>query len=205
MQEQAGAALTPTAPRTEDTPAPSRAGVLRWYALAAVVTLVLDQASKAWALGVLDGGRQVPLIGEVLSLRVIRNSGAAFSIGDSMTWVMTLVALAVTAAILAAARRLGSARWALALGLLLGGSLGNLADRFFREPGPLRGHVVDFIDYAGWFVGNVADIAIVGGAALLIWLVFANVELDGTPPEHAAETRGADPAVPAAEEENPDG
>ena len=94
-----------------------------------------------------------------------------------MTWVMTLVAVGVTLAILWAALRVGSGRWALALGLLLGGSLGNLYDRFFRDPAPLHGHVVDFIDYGGLFVGNVADIAIVGGAAVLVWLTFANIGL----------------------------
>ena len=187
MQEPAGAALS--APRTPDddgTPAASaRPGVLRRYVLAAIITLVLDQASKVWALGALADGRVRPLIGDVLSLRLIHNSGAAFSIGDSMTWVMTLIAVAVTLAILWASRRVGSMRWALALGLLLGGSLGNLVDRFFRDPGPLRGHVVDFIDYGGLFVGNVADIAIVAGACLLIWLVFTNVGLDGSRPQHA--------------------
>lgn len=189
MQESTGAALS--APRThhdDDTPAAgSRTGVLRWYAIAAITALVLDQASKVWALGALTDGEQIPLIGDLLSLRLIRNSGAAFSIGDSMTWVMTLFAVAVTAAIVWVTPRIGSARWSLALGLLLGGSLGNLYDRFFREPGPLRGHVIDFIDYNGFFVGNVADIAIVGGAGLLIWLVFTNIGLDGTHPQHIAD------------------
>lgn len=206
MQEQAGAALTSTAPSDEDTPAAEvRSGVLRWYVLAAVTTFVADQASKIWAVAALDGAKDISLIGDLLSLRVIHNSGAAFSIGDSMTWVMTLVALAVTVAILAVAPRIGSARWSLALGLILGGSLGNLYDRFFRDPGPLRGHVVDFIDYGGLFVGNIADIAIVGGAALLMRLVFTNIGMDGTRPEHAADTRGDDLAAPTAEEENPDG
>ena len=187
MQESTGAALSAQrTPRTDDTPAAGhRPGVLRWYLIAAITTLGLDQASKVWALANLTEGRVVPLLGEVLSLRLIRNSGAAFSIGGSQTWVMTLIAIAVTLAILWVTPRIGSARWSLALGLLLGGSLGNLYDRFFREPGPLRGHVVDFIDYGGLFVGNIADIAIVGGAALLIWLVFTNIGLDGSHPQHA--------------------
>lgn len=188
MQESTGAALSaPDTPPDHDTPASrSRPGVLRWYVIAAVVTLVLDQATKVWALGALTDGRVVPLVGDLLSLRLIRNSGAAFSIGDDMTWVMTLVAVGVTLAILWAALRLGSGRWALSLGLLLGGSLGNLYDRFFRDPAPLHGHVVDFIDYGGLFVGNIADIAIVGGAAVLVWLTFANIGLDGSRPQHAA-------------------
>lgn len=189
MQESTGAALSAQrTPSDDDTPAArSRTGVLRWYLIAAVTTLALDQASKVWALGALSDGRTRPLIGELLSLRLIRNSGAAFSIGDSMTWVMTLVAVAVTAAIVWVTPRIRSSRWSLALGLLLGGSVGNLFDRFFREPGPLRGHVVDFIDYGGLFVGNVADIAIVVGAGLLIWLVFTNIGIDGARPQHAAD------------------
>lgn len=189
MQESTGAALS--APRTPDddgTPAANaRPGVLRRYVLAAILALALDQASKVWALAELGDGRSRPLIGELLSLRLIHNSGAAFSIGDSMTWVMTLVAVCVTLAILWASRRVASTHWGLALGLLLGGSLGNLYDRFFRPPGPLRGHVVDFIDYGGLFVGNIADIAIVAGAAMLIWLVFTNQGLDGSRPQHAKE------------------
>lgn len=194
MQEQAGAPLSATEPPdpSADEPrgAPAGRSVLRWYAIAAVITLVLDQASKAWAVGALEGARVIPLIGDVLSLRLIRNSGAAFSIGDSMTWVMTLVAIAVTVAILVVVPRIGSTRWSLALGLLLGGSLGNLADRFFREPGPLHGHVIDFIDYGGLFVGNIADIAIVGGAGILLWLVFTNIEMDGTRPDPEEESDG---------------
>ena len=69
---------------------------------------------------------------------------------------------ASSSSIVVAARRIGSAAWAWALGLLLGGALGNLTDRLSANPGPGRGHVVDFIDYFGLFIGNVADIAIVG-------------------------------------------
>ncbi|CAM4113037.1 signal peptidase II [Janibacter anophelis] len=195
MQESTGTALSaPHSPHDDGTPAEtSRSGVLRWYVIAAIVTLALDQASKVWALGALDDGRVRPLIGEVLSLRLIHNSGAAFSIGGSATWLMTLIAVGVTLAILWSSLRVGSLRWGLALGLLLGGSLGNLYDRFFRPPGPLEGHVVDFIDYGGLFVGNVADIGIVGGAGLLVWLVFSNIGLDGSRPQHAADRHADDP------------
>lgn len=187
MQEHTGAPLSATQPPEGGATIPARARVriLAWYVVTAVVVLVVDQASKVWALRTLDGEPGVGLIGDVLGLRLIRNSGAAFSIGGSMTWVMSLVAVAVTLAILASVPRIGSSRWSLALGLLLGGSLGNLYDRFFREPGPLQGHVIDFIDYGGLFVGNVADIAIVGGAGLLLWLVFTNIGIDGSRPQHA--------------------
>ncbi|WP_338751642.1 signal peptidase II [Janibacter alittae] len=193
MQEHTGASLSATQPpRDGDTgPAGSRTRVLAWYVIAAALVLVIDQVSKVWALTALEGEPGVSLVGDLLGLRLIRNSGAAFSIGDSMTWVMTLVAMAVTVAILAVAPRIGSARWSLALGLVLGGSLGNLVDRFFRDPGPLEGHVIDFIDYGGLFVGNVADIAIVGGALLLLWLVFTNIGIDGSHPQHASGRRHA--------------
>lgn len=202
MQEQAGAPLSAEEPPEPDPAAPSgdsastepahatqrppRKAVLLWYIGAALVVYLLDQGSKVWAVRALDDGAVTPLVGDLLSLRLIRNSGAAFSIGDSMTWMMTLIAVAVTVAILVVAPRIGSHRWSLALGLLLGGSLGNLHDRFFREPGPLHGHVIDFIDYGGFFVGNVADIAIVLGALLLLWLVFTNIDMDGTRPKHVA-------------------
>lgn len=188
MQEHTGAPLSAIQPPGdgETTPARSRARILAWYAVTAIVVLGIDQASKVWALRTLDGEPGGRLIGDLIGLRLIRNSGAAFSIGGSMTWVMSLVAVAVTVAILAAIPRIGSVRWSLALGLLLGGSLGNLYDRFFREPGPLQGHVIDFIDYGGLFVGNIADIAIVGGAGLLLWLVFTNIGIDGSRPQHAA-------------------
>ncbi|WP_277455199.1 signal peptidase II [Janibacter sp. DB-40] len=187
MQEHTGAPLSATQPPVdgEATPARSRARILAWYFITAIVVLGIDQASKVWALRTLDGEPGARLIGDLIGLRLIRNSGAAFSIGGSMTWVMSLVAVGVTVAILAVVPRIGSARWSLALGLLLGGSLGNLYDRFFREPGPLQGHVIDFIDYGGLFVGNIADIAIVGGAGLLLWLVFTNIGIDGSRPQHA--------------------
>lgn len=206
MQEQAGAPLSATEPPEPDPVEPSGAArsstssrkrggparrtVLLWYVLAAAVVYALDQASKAWAVRALDDGAVTPLVGDLLSLRLIRNSGAAFSIGDQMTWLMTLIAVGVTVAIIVVAPRVGSARWSLALGLLLGGSLGNLYDRFFREPAPLHGHVIDFIDYGGFFVGNVADIAIVLGALLLLWLVFTNIDMDGSRPGTAGGTDG---------------
>ena len=77
-------------------------------------------------------------------------------------------------------RNLASRSWAVALGLVLGGAVGNLIDRLLREPGFLRGHVIDFIDYGGYFVGNVADIAIVLAAAGIIVLSLGGWEIDGT-------------------------
>jgi len=153
----------------------------------ALVVLVIDQGTKVWALNSLTPGEKVDLIGSFISLNLIRNPGAAFSIGDGATWILTIVSLAILGWVLVAARKVGTMAWAVALGLLLGGAVGNLGDRFFREPGPGRGHVVDFIDYFGWFIGNVADIAIVVGAGIIMVLAYRGTPVSGPPhhPEHA--------------------
>jgi signal peptidase II len=156
-------------------------------ALAAVMFLV-DQLSKTWALASLTPGDPVPLVGSWIELDLIRNPGAAFSLGDGSTWLLTAISVGIVVWVLFAARRVGTMPWAVALGLLLGGALGNIADRLFREPGPGRGHVVDFIDYFGLFIGNVADIAIVVAAGLIMVLAFLGVPLRGP-----VRARAADP------------
>ena len=146
----------------------------------ATVTLLADQLTKVWALQALTPGEPVNLIGEYLRLNLIRNPGAAFSIGNQATWLLTIVALGVLVVIIASMRRLGHRGWAVCLGLLLGGAVGTLADRFFREPGVGRGHVVDMIDYGGLFIGNVADIAIVAAALAIAVLAWRGIGLEGT-------------------------
>jgi len=153
---------------------------LRWLlAAVAVVVFVADQASKAWALAVLTDQPPHPLLGSALQLWLIRNPGAAFSLGTGSTWLLTILAVVVMAMIIRSSRRLGSVGWTWAFGLVLGGALGNLTDRLTREPGFGRGHVVDFIDYNGWFIGNVADIAIVSAAVLIGLLAVRGIGLDG--------------------------
>lgn len=146
--------------------------------LMAICALVLDQGTKALALNNLQLGEYVPVIDGLLGWRLVFNPGAAFSFGTGMTWVFTLVMAGVSIAILGFAPRVHSRAWALSLGALLGGALGNLVDRLAREPGFGIGHVVDFIDY-GVFVGNVADIAVVGAALAMVVLSFAGVSWDG--------------------------
>lgn len=173
------------------------------FLLIAAGVLAADQLTKVWALENLEEGRWRPLVGELLQLTLVFNPGAALSLGTGMTWVLTLVAVAVTFVVVRSARRLGSWAWAVALGLLLGGALGNLYDRFFREPGFARGHVVDFIDWFGWFVGNVADIAIVVAAGLMILQTFRGTRLDGTREGHEDAPQGAagdEGRTPGAEE-----
>jgi len=145
-----------------------------------VVVLLVDQLSKVWALSALEGEGRRELLGSLLGFELVRNPGAALSIATGMTWLLTLVAIAVVVVVVRAARRIGSMLWAVALGLLLGGALGNLGDRLFRAPGVARGHVVDFIAYGNWFVGNVADIAIVVAAVLVVLLAVLGIRIDGT-------------------------
>lgn len=185
MQDEAGAPLIAAhdSPSTPQRPT-DRRGLFALMAGSAVVAYALDQATKAWALSSLDVGSPVNVVGELIRLNLIRNAGAAFSIGDNATWVLTLIAFGVLVVIIRTARRIGSRGWAWALGLLLGGSLGNLTDRMTREPGPGRGHVVDFIDYFGLFIGNVADIAIVGAALLIGLLALRGIGVDGRRPHH---------------------
>ncbi|MDF2143728.1 signal peptidase II [Knoellia sp. p5-6-4] len=196
MQDEAGAPLiaahdeTTPPEQTTDTSALQRSRLFAVLGGTAAVVLLLDQLSKLWALRSLTPGDPVDLVGSLIRLNLIRNPGAAFSIGTGATWVLTLIACGVLVFILVTARRLGSTAWAWALGLLLGGSLGNLADRVFREPGPGRGHVVDFIDYFGWFIGNVADIAIVGAAGVIAVLATMGIGVDGARPEHGRHEAG---------------
>lgn len=148
----------------------------------AASVLVVDQLTKALALRSLDDGRVTHLLGDLLSLRLVANAGAAFSIGTGSTWVFTILALAVSIFVTREiARGVTNRWWVVTLGALLGGALGNLADRVFRPPALGRGHVVDFIDYAGFFVGNVADIAIVGSAVVIAWLSFRDIPLRARP------------------------
>ncbi|ROR71832.1 signal peptidase II [Bogoriella caseilytica] len=175
----------------------------RLIGLVAVLTVVVlgsDQATKYLAEARLDDGVFVSLWDDYLGLQLVYNSGAAFGLADGLTWVLTIVAIAVALAVVRFARKLGSLTWAVALGLLLGGCLGNLYDRLAREPGIGRGHVVDFINYNGWFIGNVADIAIVVAAGLIVILALAGREIDGT--RHAdAEKREPDTAAGQVSEE----
>ncbi|GAB3687692.1 signal peptidase II [Angustibacter aerolatus] len=144
-----------------------------------LAVLAVDQATKALAVARLRPDDPVPLVGELLQLHLIRNPGAAFSLGTGATWVLTVVAAVIVVVVVRSARRLGSRAWAVALGLLLGGALGNLVDRLVRTPGLGRGHVVDFIAYGHLFIGNVADVAIVVAAALMALLSLRGVGLDG--------------------------
>ncbi|MGO1057337.1 signal peptidase II [Crossiella sp. CA198] len=166
---------------TETTPAnPAAPRRLPLILLVAAVLLVLDQLTKLWAVDALTGQAPIPVIGEFIRFRLLYNPGAAFSLGADSTWVFAILSGVAVIALVWIALRVRSTGWALALGLLLGGASTHLLDRLFRDPGFARGHVVDFIDYNGWFVGNVADIALFFGAVALLVLSFRGINLDGS-------------------------
>ena len=129
--------------------------------------IITDQASKMWARTALDASDSIPLIGQWLSLRLVHNSGAAFSLAAGKTWILTAFTVVIIGVLAVLARRVHRASTLLAIALLAGGAVGNLIDRLSAEPGFGVGHVTDFIAYGTWFVGNVADIWIVLGAPLL--------------------------------------
>ncbi|WP_308164982.1 signal peptidase II [Arcanobacterium phocae] len=135
--------------------------------IAAVVVLV-DQLSKIWALTALSDGQTIPVIGDFISLHLVFNPGAAFSFLDNATWVFTILGTIFVVGALFFIRRLHTASLLYTAAVIWGGALGNLIDRFVRPPGFARGHVIDFIQYSDWFIGNIADIALVAGFGVLI-------------------------------------
>lgn len=173
---------TPGQPSGAVHPGTRRIPPLAYLWGTALAVLVADQLTKIWAVQALAGRGRTAVVGDLLGLVLVRNPGAAFSFATGQTWIFTIVAAVVIAVVLRVSRRLASTTWAVALGLVLGGAVGNLVDRLVRAPGVFRGHVVDFIDYGGRFVGNVADIAIVAAAALIIVLSLRGTELDGSRP-----------------------
>jgi signal peptidase II len=170
--------------RVDAPAAAARPAGARWLliALVAAAALALDQATKAWAVAALDGGRVIELVGS-LQLQLYRNSGAAFSLGDGRGPLISLLALAVVAVLLRTGRHAASRPMAVALGLVLGGAIGNLLDRAFRGgDGLLGGAVIDFIDLQWWPVFNLADAAIVVGAALLFVAQWREADPPAEPP-----------------------
>lgn len=158
-----------------------RSRALLLLALAAFGVLLLDQLTKFWVVTHLPEGEVVPVLGWLLQWHFVRNPGAAFSLASGSTWIFTILAFGVGVAIIWFSRRIQSRLWALFLGLLLGGTLGNLTDRLFREPGFPQGHVVDFIA-TPWLlpaIYNVADIAIVSSMVIFAWISLRGIGVDG--------------------------
>ncbi|CAL9315433.1 signal peptidase II [Streptomyces sp. SudanB182_2057] len=145
----------------------------------AAFAYALDLISKMLVVARLEGRAPIRVVGDLLELHVIRNPGAAFSFGAAFTVIFSLIAAIVIVVIIRLARKLYSFPWAVALGLLLGGALGNLTDRIFRSPGVFEGAVVDFIAPKGFAVFNLADSAIVCGGILIVVLSFYGLDPDG--------------------------
>ncbi len=184
MQATRGAPLT----RAGDQPpldAPDTSGTssasprIGLCAVVFAVTYAADVVSKIVAVRLLSAGSDVVVVPGVLDLHLTRNPGAAFSVATGMTVLLSLLAVVVVVVLVRVAARLRDRTWAVALGLLLGGALGNLTDRLVRAPGPLRGHVVDFVQLPHWPVFNVADSSIVIAAVLIGWQSVRGVGVDG--------------------------
>ncbi|MGZ4649692.1 MAG: signal peptidase II [Kineosporiaceae bacterium] len=156
-----------------------RRGLVAALLLTAATVVLLDQLTKAWAVRTLGDGRTIEVVGSLVQLRLFRNPGAAFSFATGTTWIFTIIATVVSIVIVRISRRLGSVWWAVTLGLLLGGAVGNLLDRLLREPGFARGHVVDFIDLPRLFVFNLADASITVAAVLIAVLGLRGIGIDG--------------------------
>jgi signal peptidase II len=149
------------------------------FGIAALV-VVLDQVTKLLAIRYLEGQDPIELLGGLVTLTFLRNPGAAFSIGTGYTFIFTAIAITVAVVIVRSSRKLGSVGWAVAFGGLLGGAIGNLLDRLFREPGFFQGHVVDWITFPNFAVFNLADSAIVCSAVLMVLLALRGIEIDGS-------------------------
>jgi signal peptidase II len=166
--------------------------------LAAVALLVfaLDQGAKYLVLENFKENYLVPVLGEFLQFRLVKNPGAAFSLLSGSTWIFAITASIVVVLIVVFARRIHSRGWAVVFGLLLGGTTGNLYDRLFREPGFGLGHVIDFLQlYLFPAIFNVADIAITSSMAIFIILSLRGVGIDGK----RSPRRVPKPATEAAE------
>jgi signal peptidase II len=154
-------------------------------AIIAASVVLLDLLTKIIAVAMLTPGESPSILGGFVHFSIIRNPGAAFSMATGMTWVLALIAIAVVVVIIRMAPRLRSTPWAVALGLVLGGAIGNLIDRIFRSPGFLQGHVVDFVSVFGpngqYFpIFNVADSAITIGGITVVVTALLGIDFDGT-------------------------
>ena len=213
MQAARGTSLSSGSGDHESRPGPddtSSGGTVRrsrrrvWpvFAAVALAAYLIDLTTKQLALTHLqeaDGSRpRVDLVGDLLGLQLAFNPGAAFSLGEDFTVVISCVAIVATVVVLVVSARLRSTLWAVALGILLAGITGNLTDRLFRDPAPFHGHVVDMIELPNFPIFNVADMCINIAAVLIVVQAFRGVRVDGSRIEEA-EKGTPDEAGDAAE------
>ncbi|WP_322098495.1 signal peptidase II [Nakamurella alba] len=194
-----------------DVPAPAqpprRIGIL---AALALLVVVLDQIVKVIVVANLEPGVPHRALGGLVYFTLIRNPGAAFGLADSMTWLLSLIVIAVIVWIIRIAGRLRSTIWAVSLGLILGGAVGNLIDRIFRAPGFLRGHVVDYIslfETAGqhFAIFNLADMGITFGGVILVLAALLGVEVDGRRTKDVERERAEQKSAEQKKDEQADG
>ena len=168
MSESTTPALPPQPTEVQRRAVPSRAVIVAIGLALAVVALVADRVTKHLALEHLSETERIPLLGDWFGLQLAFNTGASFSLGSEMTLLITIVGILAVIAVTIAIIRTRSRLWAAGLGLVLGGAVGNIIDRFVAEPGGGRGAVTDMLAYGNWFIGNVADFVIGVGVGLII-------------------------------------
>jgi len=179
MQATRGTSLSSTGPAEPPSFNQSRHRLL--FALVAVAAYAVDLGTKILAVAHLTPRDPVDVVGGLLRLDLVRNPGAAFSTGTSYTLILSVIAVVAAGVVIRFGSRLGDRTWAIALGMLLGGVCGNLTDRMFREPGFLRGHVVDFLELPHWPVFNVADMLIDTAVALILVQTWRGIGITGAP------------------------
>jgi signal peptidase II len=181
MQAARGTSLNPGDHDESPTPQrPPRARLRQVFIVTAVVAFVIDIGTKVLAVEKLTGRGRVDVLGDLFGFHLTRNAGAAFSTGTGLTAGFTLLAILATGVVVWLSSRLGSTFWAFGFGMLLAGITGNLTDRIFRSPGPLRGHVVDFLELPHWPIFNVADMCLNIGVAVVLIQTVRGVRLDGS-------------------------
>ena len=153
----------------------------RLFFVIAFSILVVDQLSKVWAVSRLEGTDPIVIIDGFFSLNFVRNPGAAFSFAEGFTFVIALIALAVCGYLIRLSGQVSNILWTIALSLVFAGAMGNLLDRILREPGVMRGHVVDFLQFTfiNFPIFNVADIAITFGAIFIVLLSWRGIDING--------------------------
>lgn len=162
------------------------------FALAAL-WIVADQASKLWAETELVGKGRIPLMGDWFGLILVYNPGAAFGLGTGYIWVLTVIAGVAVVGLFVLALRVRTTLWAIAIGSMLGGAISHFFDRLLRGETLGTGKIVDFLDYGGFFVGNIADIALVGAAIGAVLLSLFGVPITGPERQPKAPSPKAQP------------
>jgi signal peptidase II len=190
---------TPVVSQTPVAPEAVRARglAIAMLGLTAVLVVGIDLFTKQLALTNLSDGSVVRILGGAVYFDLTRNSGAAFSIGANYTFLFPIITVVVLSGVVWLSRRLRSLPWGVSMGLIVGGALGNLTDRLFRAPGPLQGHVVDFISLfapAGerFAIFNAADSSLFCGVVLAILLEFTGRRRDGLRAVGSRQTRATD-------------